>query len=608
MLRIAIRIAAPYQRREHWGDFHFAESLGRAFARTGHPSTVRCRDQELEGSFDVVIVLRGLERFRPVEGAFNILWCISHPDLVDYEEFESFDLVLVASYSFAAMLQYVTNSPVFPLLQATDPERFHPIEAPTKLSEPARALLFVGNTRHVDRPAVRYAVAGGYPVEVYGSGWKGLIPDQAWKGSYLPNDEVGAAYAAAAAVLNDHWESMQDFGFVSNRIFDSLAAGAKVITDTFPALDRLFGDRVLTFDDQPSFDRAAAAATSIAVAPPDHHPAAEVLAHHTFDHRADQILGLASGRLQGVHRAPYRIGLIPALAAGGWAAATYRRLVQPLTSDLPVEVELQPVDPERLIDPHDLDGLEAIVVSAGAALSAKAVDELGDLAFRAGVKLVADIDHRRPTPATDVLVASVDLVLVPDQSAASAGARVLAPGVDPRLWRRYEKEGPVARSGLSILWLSDAGEPPDLDDLEVRLGDVAGLGGIQVSVAGAHPAPQPWLRLLGFPPRPTYPYWARWLRSQAAEFDLAVVPPAVGNGEVLAMECAAMGIPCLALPGTAWATFDAAEQWGEVVARCREPAELENARLRVREDQERLWRQRSARVAGEQMVSLLREL
>ena len=41
-----------------------------------------------------------------------------------------------------------------------------------------------------------------------------------------------AGYSASAeVVLNDHWDSMRECGFVSNRVFDVLASGGSLLTD-----------------------------------------------------------------------------------------------------------------------------------------------------------------------------------------------------------------------------------------------------------------------------------------------------------------------------------------------------------------------------------------
>jgi spore maturation protein CgeB len=66
-------------------------------------------------------------------------------------------------------------------------------------------------------------------------------------GRSLPNDELSAAYAAAGVVLNDHWDDMRAAGFVSNRLFDAVASGARVVTDDVASLDGLFGRSVQTY-------------------------------------------------------------------------------------------------------------------------------------------------------------------------------------------------------------------------------------------------------------------------------------------------------------------------------------------------------------------------
>lgn len=105
-------------------------------------------------------------------------------------------------------------------------------------------MLFVGSSRKQYRPMVRDAVEQGLPLSVYGTEWEGLLPPEFLAATYLPNDQLGAAYGAAGVVLNDHWEDMRVDGFISNRLFDAVASGARVITDDVSGLDGLFGRSV----------------------------------------------------------------------------------------------------------------------------------------------------------------------------------------------------------------------------------------------------------------------------------------------------------------------------------------------------------------------------
>jgi spore maturation protein CgeB len=87
---------------------------------------------------------------------------------------------------------------------------------------------------------------------------------------------------------------MRAWGFVSNRLFDVLACGTPVISDHLPEIDELFGGAVATYSSPADLGnqiRAALAdpATAREVATGGR---AIVLAQHTFDHRAHQLLSL----------------------------------------------------------------------------------------------------------------------------------------------------------------------------------------------------------------------------------------------------------------------------------------------------------------------------
>jgi hypothetical protein len=120
--RIAFKIGAPSRREApHWGDYHFAQSLGRCFAAKGHSFRIDCLDEwerpECFGD-DVVIVLRGLSRYRPKPGQINLMWNISHPDKIEDDEYEEFDHVFVASQTDAEELSSRLRTSVSTLLES----------------------------------------------------------------------------------------------------------------------------------------------------------------------------------------------------------------------------------------------------------------------------------------------------------------------------------------------------------------------------------------------------------------------------------------------------------------------------------------------------------
>lgn len=243
-LRWAIKNPAPYWEADLWGDTHFAHQLAQSLRRVGQEVVIDHKEEFARAAGprdDVVLVLRGLFPHHPDPGVLNLMWLISHPELVTAEELGGYDHVYVASTTFARELTEEWGVPATPLMQATDPSVFHP-----GLAEPdtGESVLFVGNSRRVMRTMVSWAMEQQLPLSVYGDYWEGLIPPELVRATHLPNAEVGAAYRAAGVVLNDHWDPMREGGFVSNRVFDALAAGARLVSDPVAGLAEVFGDAV----------------------------------------------------------------------------------------------------------------------------------------------------------------------------------------------------------------------------------------------------------------------------------------------------------------------------------------------------------------------------
>ncbi|MEM1411693.1 MAG: glycosyltransferase [Pseudomonadota bacterium] len=285
---IAIKIAMPEEKqRNSWGDFHFAEALGRALRDLGY----RVQIDALPAWYahrlvpdDINLVLRGLERYQPQPGAINLAWLISHPDKATDAELNGFDHVFVASKPHARRLEQRLEAPVSPLLQCTDPHRFPLAEDP----EHPNRILFVGNSKGFLRPVVGTMLEQQVPVEVWGTWWEEHIDRRFIQGQQVLNDELGALYGNSGIVLNDHWEEMRRLGFLSNRLFDAVATGALVISDEVEGMDALFGEAVLALDDVILEETALlqrAAASRVARA----EKAREIARDHTFVKRADAL-------------------------------------------------------------------------------------------------------------------------------------------------------------------------------------------------------------------------------------------------------------------------------------------------------------------------------
>lgn len=303
-LRWSLKTAAwAGARGDDWGDVFFARDLAAALRDLGQrvvldsrQTTVRPESEHLD---DVSLVLRGLDRIGPTPGAVNLLWVISHPDLVGPSELASFDRRWAAGGAWARRVTASTGSTVDWLPQATDPLRFEPGPVDPELRS---ELLFVGKTRGVFRPVVRDALELDLPLTIWGEGWDELVGPERVRGTFLPNERLPAAYRSAQVVLNDHWADMAREGFVSNRLFDAVAAGAVVVTDEVEGLDELFGDRVVPYRDSADLLSAVRQARTIAEDARSREAAAVLGDRHSFRRRAEVLLAAAVREIDGRRR------------------------------------------------------------------------------------------------------------------------------------------------------------------------------------------------------------------------------------------------------------------------------------------------------------------
>jgi glycosyltransferase involved in cell wall biosynthesis len=292
-LRLALTVAAPSSKvANRWGDWHLAQALAVGLRRAGQEVLVQTADHadDLPGrSCDVHVVVRGLQPVRRTPGQRHVLWIISHPESIEDHELDAADLVLAASPRFAECLRRRTDTPVDVLLQATDHRRFRPRQTdPTHRHD----VTIVAKTRDVMRPAVADALDAGLMPRIYGAGWRTLVDPQLIVADHVDNEILPVVYSSAGVVLNDHWRTMRAWGFVSNRLFDVLACGTPVISDPVDGIDELFEGAVLEYRTPRDLRDLVDA---VLVHPDSARRRVDrgrkaVLANHTFDHRARQLL------------------------------------------------------------------------------------------------------------------------------------------------------------------------------------------------------------------------------------------------------------------------------------------------------------------------------
>lgn len=294
-ISMAIKISAPsISVAAEWGDYHFALAIQKEVEARGWYVRVDCQDEWHRPGRrdDVVLALRGRHRYKVNAAQVNLLWIISHPDRLAQGELDDYERVFVCSDVAVKELRALTRRPVSTLHQATDAGVFRP--APEAECVPTE-LLFVGNSRKQYRTMIRWCIEQQLDVSIWGSLWNGIVPDELIRGTFIANDQLHRWYSGCRILLNDHWDTMRESGFLSNRLFDGSAAGAFIITDPVRGLAQVFGDSIETASSAEEFGRKA----HYYLAHPEEAAAKAArarqitLAGHTFAHRAETLMEVA---------------------------------------------------------------------------------------------------------------------------------------------------------------------------------------------------------------------------------------------------------------------------------------------------------------------------
>jgi GT2 family glycosyltransferase/spore maturation protein CgeB len=280
-----------------WGDWHTAHELGEALAQLGWRVSYleRWHDHwyEPDPSVDVVVsLLDALDVRRLPDGVVTVAWVRNWTDRwLKHPWFDEYDLVLASSERSRELIDAnsVHVAQLMPL--ATNPARFAPDALPT---EPAIDAIFTGNRWGEERPVARVLMAlaaTGRTAAIHGRGWEAVPEVASIDRGPLPYDELPAAYARAAIVIDDTAGPTLPYGAVNARVFDALAVGTLVVTDNVEGARELFGDLLPAAGDP---EAMAALATRFLDDPVERARRATalrevVLAHHTYRHRADQL-------------------------------------------------------------------------------------------------------------------------------------------------------------------------------------------------------------------------------------------------------------------------------------------------------------------------------
>ena len=294
---LTISIKTPNPKDNHqWGDYFFALALKKSFQKKGFHVIIQEKEDWYSSNIkaDINLVLRGKVEYHPNFDEINVMWNISHPDLVTKQEYEQYDICFISSEKYAEKLNNEVKTIVKPLLQCTDPDVFY-TSKDEFLSE---NLLFVGRTRGEYRKIIKDVMETDFDVSVYGGGgWHRYIDEKYIKEEFIPNDELNKYYSSCNILLNDHWEEMRIWDFPSNRLFDALACGTFIISDEIESAHTVFEDTVITYNDADDLnDKIEYYLTHDEEREKISKKGQEiVLKNHTFDNRVETIIDCLRG-------------------------------------------------------------------------------------------------------------------------------------------------------------------------------------------------------------------------------------------------------------------------------------------------------------------------
>ena len=218
-----------------WGDHWVKHEVVRELERLGLEAVDR--------DHDVLLYFFGGPKKVVSPTCYNIVWVYSHPDMVTAENLKGFDMIFSLSEGFTQKLKAMGYDRVETMIGASSKK---PLTAETEYD-----VVFVGNargTKSYGRDIIRDLGSVDYNLKVWGTNWEKILPARHYGGPYWDYRELDRLYAASKITLNDHHQDMAGEGFVSARVFDSLACGGFVISDRNKGIDDIFGSLVPQYE------------------------------------------------------------------------------------------------------------------------------------------------------------------------------------------------------------------------------------------------------------------------------------------------------------------------------------------------------------------------
>ena len=279
------------------GDYFTALELARALAQFEHVEPVFL--SERDGWYDldrvhVLVVMRHDYDLRCIENGrsdlVTVAWLRNHfESWLQQKWFDRFNAYLASAPKFVDKLKtlgyHCESFPIatnFEAMAAGVPDPF------------LRCVVgFNGSAWAVDRKVLEVfeTLGAAVPATVVGRGWEDSSIAHRHKG-FVPYDRMADFYASTEIVVDDANPSAREWGSANSRVFDSLAGGALVITNSSAAATDLFDGLLPTWK---SPEEAAALIKRYAADADARRALSEklrdiVASRHTYRHRATRLL------------------------------------------------------------------------------------------------------------------------------------------------------------------------------------------------------------------------------------------------------------------------------------------------------------------------------
>lgn len=167
-------------------------------------------------------------------------WC-QHTWIKDY------DLHLASSRRGADFMDLHTGKRTRVMRIATNQERFNIYDRPVK---PAHNFVFTGHYWQSERDMVAAlsSLPPNFHGAIYGKNWE-QVPSllHLYQGS-VPYSKIHEVYRQATVVIDDANHVTKEWGAANSRVFDALAAGCLVITNSQSVSDEVFDGRLPVYE------------------------------------------------------------------------------------------------------------------------------------------------------------------------------------------------------------------------------------------------------------------------------------------------------------------------------------------------------------------------